>query len=53
VPSATAEAFGQMSASVFLAETSRCEKEMQNMGKSMSGIAAAMPKLQEKPQSAP
>jgi hypothetical protein len=53
VPSATAEAFGQMSASVFLAETGRCEKEMQNMGKSMSGIAAAMPKLQEKPQPAP
>lgn len=53
VPSATAEAFGQMSAAVFLAETSRCEKEMQNTGKSMSGIAAAMPKLQVKPRSAP
>lgn len=51
--SATAEAFGQMSASVFLAETNRCEKEMQTLGKAMSGIAAAMPKLQETPKSAP
>jgi len=53
VPSATSEAFDQMSASVFLTETSRCEKEMQSMGKSMSAIAAAMPKMQEKPKSAP
>ena len=53
LPSATAEAFGQMTASEFLAETNRCEKEMQTRGKSMSGIAAAMPKLQEKPKSAP
>ena len=53
LPSATAEAFGGMSAAEFLAETIRCEKEMQTMGKSMSGIAAAMPKLQEKPNPAP
>ncbi len=53
LPAATAEAFSRMSASEFLAETNRCEKEMQNRGKSMSGIAAAMPKLQEKPKSAP
>jgi len=53
LPLATAEAFGQMTASEFLAETNRCEKEMQTRGKSMSGIAAAMPKLQEKPKSAP
>lgn len=53
VPPATAEAFGQMSASVFLAETNRCEKEMRDLGKAMSGIAAAMPKLQDTPKSAP
>ena len=53
LPSATAEAFGQLTASEFLTETNRCEKEMQARGKSMSGIAAAMPKLQEKPKSAP
>jgi len=52
-PAATAEAFGQMSASVFLAETNRCEKEMRDLGKSMSSIAAAMPKLQDTPKSAP
>jgi hypothetical protein len=44
LPSATAEAFRRMSAAEFLTETGRCEKEMQNRGKSMSGIAAAMPK---------
>jgi hypothetical protein len=53
VPPATAESFGQMSASVFLAETTRCEKEMQGLGKAMSGIAAAMAKLQDMPRSAP
>jgi hypothetical protein len=53
VPSATAEAFGRMSAAEFLTETGRCEKEMQNRGKSMSGIAAAMPKPQENPKPAP
>lgn len=45
LPSATAEAFGRMSASEFLTETDRCEKDMQSRGKSMSGIAAAMPKI--------
>ena len=53
LPSATAEAFGQMSAADFLTETGRCEKEMQNRGKSMSGIAAAMPKPQADPKPAP
>jgi hypothetical protein len=53
LPSATAEAFGRMSAAEFLTETGRCEKEMQNRGKSMSGIAAAMPKPQENPKPAP
>ena len=50
LPSATAEAFGLMSASEFITETARCEKEMRDKGKSMSGIAAAMPKMQEKPK---
>ena len=53
LPSATAEAFARMSAAEFLTETGRCEKEMQNRGKSMSGIAAAMPKPQESPKPAP
>jgi hypothetical protein len=53
LPSATAEAFGRMSAAEFLTETGRCEKEMQNRGKSMTGIAAAMPKPPEKPKPAP
>ena len=51
IASATAEAFGQMTASEFLAETNRCEKEMQTRGKSMSGIAAAMPKARATPTS--
>jgi len=50
LPSATAKAFGQMSASEVITETARCEKEMRDKGKSMSGIAAAMPKIQEKPK---
>jgi hypothetical protein len=53
LPSATAEAFAQMSASEFLTETGRCEKEMQSSGKSMSGIAAAMPKPQQNPKPGP
>jgi hypothetical protein len=53
LPSATADAFGRMSAAEFLTETGRCEKEMQNRGKSMSGIAAAMPKPQADPKPAP
>jgi hypothetical protein len=53
LPPATAEAFGQMSASEFLTETNRCEKEMQARGKSMSGIAAAMPKPPGQPKPAP
>lgn len=53
LPPATAEAFSRMSAAEFLTETDRCEKEMQNRGKSMSGIAAAMPKPQAGPTSAP
>jgi hypothetical protein len=53
LPAATAEAFGQMSASEFLTETNRCEKEMQAKGKSMSGIAAAMPKPPGQPKPAP
>ena len=53
LPAATAEAFGQMSASEFLTETNRCEKEMQGRGKSMSGIAAAMPKPPGQPKPAP
>ena len=52
LPSATAEAFGRMSAAEFLTETGRCEKEMQSRGKSMSGIAAAMPKPPENPKPA-
>jgi hypothetical protein len=50
LPSATAEAFARMSASEVITETARCEKEMRDKGKSMSGIAAAMPKIQEKPK---
>jgi len=53
LPAATPEAFGRMSASEFLTETNRCEKDMQTRGKAMSGIAAAMPKPQEKPNPAP
>jgi hypothetical protein len=40
----TADAFAKMSAAEFLSETARCEKEMQALGKQMTGIAAAMPK---------
>ena len=53
LPSATAEAFGQMSAADFLTETARCEKDMQGRGKTMSGIAAAMPRMQQAPKPAP
>jgi hypothetical protein len=53
LPSATAEAFGRMSAAEFLTETGRCEKEMQDRGKTMSGIGAAMPKPQADPKPAP
>jgi len=53
LPAATAAAFGQMSASEFLTETNRCETEMQARGKSMSGIAAAMPKPPGQPKPAP
>jgi hypothetical protein len=53
LPPATAEAFGKMSAAEFLTETGRCEQEMRSMGRSMSGIGAAMPKVQEKPKAAP
>jgi len=52
LPPATAEAFAQMNTSQFLSETDRCEKDMQTRGKTMSGIAAAMPKPQPVPKPA-
>jgi hypothetical protein len=45
-----ANAFAAMSAADFLAETARCEKEMQAQGTVMSRIGGAMPKP---PQPAP
>src|ERR1700744_477792 len=39
-----ANAFTAMSAADFLAETTRCEKEMRDQGAAMSRIGAALPK---------
>ena len=40
----TAAAYAKMSPSEFLAETTRCETEMQAQGHAISSIGAAMPK---------
>ena len=45
IAQATAGAFSKMSAAEFLSETTRCEREMQAQGKSISSIGSAMPKV--------
>ena len=39
-----ADAYTKMQAAEFLAETNRCQTEMQALGKTLAGIANAMPK---------
>lgn len=44
LPQSVADAYAKMPAAEFIAETTRCQTEMQALGPTMSGIGAAMPK---------
>jgi hypothetical protein len=44
-----ADAYARMPAAEFIAETSRCQTEMQAMGSTISSIGAAMPKANPTP----
>ena len=49
----TADVYNKMSASQFLSETARCERDMSVKGSAMTEIAGAMPKAQATPEPPP
>lgn len=48
-----ADAYAKLPAAEFIAETKRCQTEMQALGSIMSGIGAAMPKPNPAPDATP
>lgn len=53
LPQSVADAYAKLPAAEFIAETKRCQTEMQALGPTMSGIGAAMPAPSTPPAAAP